>query len=98
MKLHQLQYFQEVCTQNSITKAAESLHISQPAVSNAIKELEEEFHLKLFKRVNKKLILTKEGAYFLLEVEELLNKSDALTEKMRRLGDRKSIVRLGLPP
>ena len=98
MKLHQLQYFQEVCTQNSITKAAESLHISQPAVSNAIKELEEEFHLKLFKRVNKKLILTKEGAYFLLEVEELLNKSDALTERMRRLGDRKSIVRLGLPP
>ena len=45
MKLHQLQYFREVCAQNGITKAAETLHISQPAVSNAIKELEEEFHV-----------------------------------------------------
>lgn len=98
MKLHQLQYFREVCVQNGITKAAEALHISQPAVSNAIKELEEEFHLQLFKRVNKKLILTKEGAYFLLEVEELLNKSNALTEKMCHLGEKKSAVRLGLPP
>lgn len=42
MKLHQLRYFQEVCRQHSITKAAEELHISQPAVSAAIRELEEE--------------------------------------------------------
>ncbi len=98
MKLHQLQYFREVCLQNGITKAAETLHISQPAISNAIKELEDEFNLKLFKRVNKKLILTKEGAYFLLEVEELLNKSNALTQKMIHLGEEKHVVRLGLPP
>lgn len=98
MKLYQLQYFKEVCVQNGITKAAESLHISQPAISNAIKELEEEFDLKLFKRINKKMILTKEGAYFLLEVEELLNKADELTEKMYHLGKQKSVVRLGLPP
>ena len=98
MKLHQLQYFREVCAQNGITKAAETLHISQPAVSNAIKELEEEFHVKLFKRVDKRLILTKEGAYFLLEVEELLSRANALTQKMYHLGTQKNLIRIGLPP
>lgn len=98
MKLYQLQYFREVCLMNGITKAAESLHVSQPAVSNAIKELEEEFQIKLFKRINKKLILTEEGAYFLLEVENLLEQSDQIIRNMSRMRDKKQSVRLGLPP
>lgn len=98
MKLHQLKYFSEVCRQRGISKAAETLHISQPAVSNAIKELEAEFNLKLFKRVDQKLILTKEGAYFLLEVEELLGRVNDLTQKMYDLGAKAEVVRVGLPP
>ena len=85
MKLHQLRYFQEVCRQHSITKAAEELHISQPAVSAAIRELEEEFGLRLFKRSHKKLILTTEGSYFSLEVEELLQKAKQIADDMTRL-------------
>ena len=57
MKLHQLKYFSEVCRQNGISRAAVALHISQPAVSNAIKELEAEFNLQLFKRVDQRLTL-----------------------------------------
>lgn len=98
MKLYQLQYFREVCLMNGITKAAESLHVSQPAVSNAIKELEEEFQIKLFKRINKKLILTEEGAYFLLEVENLLEQSNQIIRNMTRMRDKKQSVRLGIPP
>lgn len=98
MKLHQLKYFSEVCRQKGISKAAATLHISQPAISNAIKELEEEFGFKLFKRVDQKLVLTKEGAFFLLEVEELLEKVSDLTQKMYDLGSRRDVVRVGLPP
>lgn len=98
MKLHQLRYFQEVCRQHSITKAAEELHISQPAVSAAIRELEEEFGLKLFKRSHKKLVLTTEGSYFSLEVEELLQKANQIADDMTRLQKKSTSIRVGLPP
>ena len=98
MKLHQLRYFQEVCRQHSITKAAEGLHISQPAVSAAIRELEEEFGLRLFKRSHKKLILTTEGSYFSLEVEELLQKAKQIADDMTRLQKKNTSIRVGLPP
>lgn len=97
MKLHQLRYFQEVCRQHSITKAAEELHISQPAVSAAIRELEEEFGLKLFKRSHKKLILTTEGSYFSLEVEELLQRAKQIADDMNRLQKKNTSIRVGLP-
>ena len=98
MKLHQLQYFREVCRQHSITKAAEVLHISQPAVSASIRELEDEFGLMLFNRSRKNLILTKEGSYFLLEVEDLLRKAEQIGEDMNRLKKKSTDIRLGLPP
>ena len=47
---------------------------------------------------NQKLILTKEGAYFLLEVEELLGRVNDLTQKMYDLGAKAEVVRVGLPP
>lgn len=96
MKLHQLRYFQEVCRQHSITKAAEELHISQPAVSAAIRELEEEFGLRLFKRSHKKLILTTEGSYFSLEVEELLQKAKQIADDMTRLQKKNNSI-TGIP-
>lgn len=50
MKLSQMRYFQAVCVYGSTTRAADSLFVSQPSVSMAIKELEEELHVKLFER------------------------------------------------
>ena len=47
--------------ENSITKAAEKLHIAQPAVSLAVKELEEYYDVKLFDRLSKRLYLTDAG-------------------------------------
>ncbi len=98
MKLFQLQYFQEVCNQHSITKAAECLHVSQPAISNAIRDLEEEFQIRLFKREKKKLILTKEGTYFLLEIKDFLEEEKKIERNMRLLRKKVTSIRLGLPP
>ena len=55
MKLYQLRYFTAVCRYGYVTKAAEELHVTQPSVSSAIKELEDEFSVNLFHRINNRL-------------------------------------------
>lgn len=61
MTLRHLKIFVCVCKENSITLAANKLFISQPAVSNAIKELESYYNVPLFDRISKKLYLTEAG-------------------------------------
>lgn len=61
MTLRHLNIFLTVCKEKSITKAGEKLFISQPAVSNAIKELETYYKTPLFDRISKKLYLTESG-------------------------------------
>ncbi len=98
MKFHQMQYFQAVCKQGSITKAAELLNISQPSITLAIKELESDLKVNLFRRTyNKKLALTGEGEYFLVQIEKILNEIDNLTEKMQDMGGKRNLIKLGMP-
>lgn len=65
MTLRHMRIFTVVCAENSITRAAENLHMSQPAVSVAIKELEDYYGLNLFDRISKRLYLTDIGRNFL---------------------------------
>ena len=76
MTLVQLKYFQTVCKYNNITRASNELHISQPSLSNAIKDLEKEFGISLFYRFSKGLVLTEEGSLFLEETNHLLEHAD----------------------
>ena len=48
MNITQLKYFHAVCLYQTVSGAAEFLHISQPSVSNAIRDLEKEFNVLLF--------------------------------------------------
>lgn len=98
MKLTQLQYFQTICKYNNITRASNELHISQPSLSNAIKELEEEFGITLFNRLSKGLTLTKEGEILLEETDKLLAQADHLIYRMNTVSKEKQIVKLGVPP
>lgn len=61
MTLRHMKIFVSVCKEKSITLAAKKLYISQPAVSNAIKELESYYGTPLFDRISKKLYLTESG-------------------------------------
>lgn len=61
MTLRHLSIFQMVCKENSVTKAAKKLYLSQPAVSLAVKELEEYYGVKLFDRLSRRLYLTEAG-------------------------------------
>ena len=58
MTIRHLEIYSEVCKQGSITRAAESLNMAQPAVSRAIQELENYFGILLFERMNRKLYIT----------------------------------------
>ena len=63
--------FINLCETKSYTKTAKNLSITQPAVSQHIKILEEKYNLKLFDYVSKKLVLTQEGIDFLYNVQKL---------------------------
>ena len=80
MELRVLQYFLAIAREESISKAAEVLHITQPTLSRQIKELEEEFQKQLFIRGNRKITLTKDGILLKQYAQEILN----LTEKAQR--------------
>ena len=61
MEIRVLRYFLTVAREENITKAAEVLHITQPALSRQLAQLEEELGVKLFDRGTRKITLTDEG-------------------------------------
>lgn len=72
MELRVLQYFLAVAREESITKAAASLHLSQPTLSRQIKDLEDELGKKLLIREARKVTLTDEGILLKNRAEEIL--------------------------
>lgn len=65
MTLQQLKYVLQVAKDGSINEAAKNLFISQPSLSNAIKDIEEELQFSLFHRTNKGITVTSDGEAFL---------------------------------
>lgn len=76
MTIRHLKVFIKVCEFNSISKAAEELCIAQPSVSQTIKELEHYYDVNLFNRINKKLVLTKEGEILLAKAKDVIFEFD----------------------
>lgn len=68
----QLRVFVEVAQQGSVTRAAEALHLTPPAVSMQIKEIESQVGLLLFDREGRRLSLSTAGEYFLVHARRLL--------------------------
>lgn len=73
MNFRKLKIFYETAISLNMTEAGKKLYISQPSVSQAIKELENELEVKLFDRIGKKLYLTNEGEIYLKFVSRILN-------------------------
>lgn len=72
MTLTQLQYVVAIADSKSMNKAANDLFVSQPALSGAIKELEEELSMQLFTRTNKGIVVTIEGEEFLSYARQMI--------------------------
>lgn len=79
MDIRVLQYFLTVAREESITKGAKALYMTQPPLSRQLKELEEEVGKQLFIRGNKKITLTEEGMLLRKRAEEMI----ALMEKTK---------------
>ena len=98
MKIVQLEYFCMVSHYHSITQAAQKLYVTQPAISNAIKELEKEFSVSLFVRSKNHLTLTTEGELFYQKASELLASIKQTTQLFYDLGKQIPPIRIGIPP
>ena len=72
MELRVLEYFLAVAREESISKAAEFLHLTQPTLSRQLKDLEEELGKQLFLRGSRKVTLTEDGMYLRNRAEESL--------------------------
>ena len=72
MNLNQLQYFKILAQEEHYTRAAQMLSITQPSLSHAIAQLEEELGTRLFEKKGRNIVLTRYGKLFLPYVEESL--------------------------
>lgn len=76
MEIRVLRYFLTVVREQSITKASEVLHITQPTLSRQLAQMEEEVGVKLFDRGTRKITLTNEGLLLRRRAEEILQLVD----------------------
>ncbi|WP_055585398.1 LysR family transcriptional regulator [Peterkaempfera griseoplana] len=92
----QLEYFQAVARELHFTRAAQALHIAQPALSQQIRKLERQLGLALFERSNHRVELTPAGAVLLEHAERILSDMVAVEEEMLGwAGGVRGRVRLG---
>lgn len=87
MEIRVLRYFLAVAREESITRAAEYLHISQPTLSKQLKDLEQELGKKLFVRGNYNVHLTDEGMLLRKRAEDILAMVDKTTDEFHALGE-----------
>ena len=94
MTIRHLKVFVCVCKHGSMTKAADELFIAQPAVSNTIAEIEKNYNVKLFERINRRLFLTDEGKNLLIKAQEVISAFDEFEEQALN-SSKKPLLKIG---
>jgi len=98
LNYHHLRYFWAAAREGSVTRASEKLHISQPAVSAQIRELEQALAEKLFARSGRSLTLTEAGRVVYRYAEEIFGLGTELMETLRgRPTGRPARLAVGIP-
>ena len=85
MEIRVLRYFLEIARESNMSRAAETLHVSQPTLSKQMKELESELGKKLFHRGSTSVSLTDEGMLLRKRAEDILTIVDKTTSEFREL-------------
>lgn len=81
MTLLQLKYIVTVAAAGTISEAAKQLYIAQPSLTSAIKELENELGITIFKRTNKGILLSAEGEEFLGYARQVIEQTNLIEER-----------------
>ncbi len=97
MELRQLRYFVAVAQEGNISRAAQKIFLTQPALSRQIKALEEEIGQCLFEREAHSIRLTPVGEALLREARDLLQRADQMLERVRAAGQNVRL-RVGYAP
>ena len=87
MEIRVLRYFIQIAREGSMTRAAEYLHVSQPALSKQMKELEKQLGKKLFRRGSSSVSLTDEGMLLRRRAEDLLAMADKIENEFKALDE-----------
>lgn len=82
MELEELKEFYEIAQCQSLTKAAQKIHISQPSLSRNLRALEEELGTPLFDRIGRNIVLNDAGRHVLWRVADLLDSADSIKREM----------------
>jgi DNA-binding transcriptional LysR family regulator len=94
-----LRYFVEVARKQGFTRASESLHVTQPAISKAVRALEEELGTPLLVRERRRVSLTDAGRMVLERAQGILDAMRVLEEEVVELSElRRGRLRIGMPP
>lgn len=80
MTLQQLRYIITIVNCGSISEAAKQLYITQPSLSNAVKELELEYGVSIFNRTSKGITLSSDGSEFLSYARQILEQTDLMEQ------------------
>src|SRR5690554_380974 len=94
MTFRHLKIFIAVCDTLNMTAAAKSLYMSQPAVSQAIGELEDYYGVRLFERLSRKLYLTQAGEKLLGYARHMIRMNEDIEKEMKSLQET-GLIRLG---
>lgn len=95
MELRVLEYFLAVAREESISRAAEKLHLTQPTLSRQLKDLEWQLGKTLFVRGGKKITLTEEGRHLCARAQELLNLAKRTEDEIRNSADKNCTISIG---
>lgn len=96
MLFKQMQYFISIVKNNSFTEAAEENYISQSAISQAIKSLEDELGVELLKRSNRSFKLTSAGEYFYKQSLIMVDEVDRIEQNLKKIATKKNdVLRIG---
>lgn len=94
MTIRHMKIFLEVYRTENITKAAEHLHMTQPAVTRTIQEIENYYGVRLFERINRRLYVTETGKQFYKQALHIVDSFDNI-EKTLRNWDTFGVLRVG---
>jgi len=97
MELRHLRYFAAVAAHGSFNRAAQNLHLTQPALSRQVKDLEDEIGVPLLLRGKNAVTLTDAGELFYEDARDLLSRADQAVQRVR--GEcRIEVLRVGYAP
>lgn len=89
MTLQQIKYAITIAKTGSMNKSADILYVSQPSLTSAIKELEKEIGINIFLRTSKGVVVTNEGADFLMRASQVYQQYELLSDKYSQSGTHK---------